>query len=118
AEDGIRDLIVTGVQTCALPIYDQGGPNDLGSGGTLFYLGGLEGYDVAHGQLPDTRNTTFAGRNLNASDAGTNNVLINAYLLNLASLKGHIHVGSMITLASIDGKSINTVTVVGTYQAS
>src|SRR2546421_8847477 len=22
AEDGIRDLIVTGVQTCALPIYD------------------------------------------------------------------------------------------------
>src|SRR3989440_3709951 len=23
AEDGIRDLIVTGVQTCALPIYDQ-----------------------------------------------------------------------------------------------
>src|SRR3989440_7601416 len=24
AEDGIRDLIVTGVQTCALPIYDRG----------------------------------------------------------------------------------------------
>src|SRR2546428_6989262 len=29
AEDGIRDLIVTGVQTCALPIYEgeaPGGP--------------------------------------------------------------------------------------------
>src|SRR5204862_2446667 len=25
AEDGIRDLYVTGVQTCALPIYCQGG---------------------------------------------------------------------------------------------
>src|SRR2546427_549414 len=25
AEDGIRDLTVTGVQTCALPIYDYGG---------------------------------------------------------------------------------------------
>ena len=25
AEDGIRDLIVTGVQTCALPIYTYGG---------------------------------------------------------------------------------------------
>src|SRR2546421_5889877 len=25
AEDGIRDLIVTGVQTCALPIYAQDG---------------------------------------------------------------------------------------------
>src|SRR2546421_8207597 len=24
AEDGIRDLIVTGVQTCALPIYNAG----------------------------------------------------------------------------------------------
>src|SRR2546428_14168730 len=24
AEDGIRDLIVTGVQTCALPIYNKG----------------------------------------------------------------------------------------------
>src|SRR6266849_10151726 len=25
AEDGIRDPLVTGVQTCALPIFDQGG---------------------------------------------------------------------------------------------
>src|SRR4029079_19823090 len=25
AEDGIRDKLVTGVQTCALPIWDQGG---------------------------------------------------------------------------------------------
>src|SRR2546430_17303048 len=25
AEDGIRDLTVTGVQTCALPIYEGGG---------------------------------------------------------------------------------------------
>src|SRR2546421_10960762 len=101
-----------------IPKNDQGGPNDLGSGGTLFYLGGLEGYDVAHGQLPDTRNTTFTGRNLNASDAGTNNVLINANLMRLGPLKGHIHIGSTIALASIDGKSIKTVTVVGTYQSS
>src|SRR5205823_11061913 len=26
AEDGIRDKLVTGVQTCALPIYDLGDP--------------------------------------------------------------------------------------------
>src|SRR6266436_8922968 len=31
AEDGIRDVAVTGVQTCALPIY--GGPRDDGVGG-------------------------------------------------------------------------------------
>src|SRR2546430_7445027 len=31
AEDGIRDLTVTGVQTCALPIYprDGGGPPEV-----------------------------------------------------------------------------------------
>src|SRR2546427_9940705 len=29
AEDGIRDLIVTGVQTCALPIYDDALPHQL-----------------------------------------------------------------------------------------
>src|SRR5205085_4219408 len=30
AEDGIRDLTVTGVQTCALPIYLVAAPMDLG----------------------------------------------------------------------------------------
>src|SRR5436305_4430355 len=104
--------------TSLLPKNDQGGPNDLGKGGTRFYLGGLEGYDVAHNQLPDTQNVTFTGRNLNASDAGTNNVLVNDNLVKLAPLKGHLHVGSTITLASIDGKTIKTVTVVGTYQTS
>src|SRR3989440_3707898 len=35
AEDGIRDLIVTGVQTCALPIYaDVGG--ERGDHGAIF----------------------------------------------------------------------------------
>jgi putative ABC transport system permease protein len=101
-----------------IPKNDQVGPNDLGSGGTLFFLGGLEGYDVAHGQLPDTQGVTFTGRNLNASDAGTHNVLISANLLTLAPLKGHVHVGSTITFASVDGKSVQTVTVVGTYQAT
>src|SRR5207248_6833586 len=28
AEDGIRDRTVTGVQTCALPIYDHPSPDD------------------------------------------------------------------------------------------
>src|SRR5206468_5219576 len=30
AEDGIRDLIVTGVQTCALPICPAGGAKGIG----------------------------------------------------------------------------------------
>src|SRR6266496_2950245 len=32
AEDGIRDLYVTGVQTCALPIFFEGKPIDLSKG--------------------------------------------------------------------------------------
>src|SRR3989475_9066258 len=36
AEDGIRDLTVTGVQTCALPIYENAGAEGVGvpQGGT------------------------------------------------------------------------------------
>jgi putative ABC transport system permease protein len=104
--------------TSLLTKNGQAGASNLGKDGTLFYLGGLEGYDVAHNQLPDTQNVTFTGRNLNASDAGTNNVLINDLLLRLAPLKGHIHVGSKITLASIDGKTLKTFTVVGAYSTS
>src|SRR5256886_5253322 len=33
AEDGIRDLTVTGVQTCALPIYTAGGRAGAGRAG-------------------------------------------------------------------------------------
>src|SRR5258707_10325898 len=35
AEDGIRDIGVTGVQTCALPIYEAFVALDDGPGGTL-----------------------------------------------------------------------------------
>src|SRR5690606_40394467 len=34
AEDGIRDFHVTGVQTCALPIWDHVGPSDRPDGPT------------------------------------------------------------------------------------
>src|SRR3990167_7378449 len=34
AEDGIRDLTVTGVQTCALPICQPGLPSPCPAGGT------------------------------------------------------------------------------------
>jgi putative ABC transport system permease protein len=88
----------------------------LGRGGVLSLLSSVEGYDVANGQVPDTSGLTIRkGRNLNASDAGTDNVLIAWQLVNLDPLKGHIDTGSTITLASIDGKTTRTVTVVGVY---
>jgi len=98
---------------------DKGGPSNIGFDGTIGLLSGFEGFDVAHGQFPDTTQNykIIAGRNLNASDAGKNDVLIESVLYNLAPLKGHIHVGSTIVFASQDGKTIQTMTVVGVYQS-
>src|SRR2546430_14995951 len=45
AEDGIRDLTVTGVQTCALPIYRRNTPRD-GSAPVLLYGYGSYGISV------------------------------------------------------------------------
>src|SRR5206468_7530800 len=38
AEDGIRDLIVTGVQTCALPISNVSGTATIQAGQTSFVI--------------------------------------------------------------------------------
>ena len=98
---------------------DKAGAGNLGFAGTSYYLSGFEGFNVANGQLPDTTQNykIAAGRNLNASDAGKDNVLIANTLYNLKPLKGHIHVGSTIVFASLDGKTIKPVTVVGVYES-
>src|SRR2546425_2311505 len=41
AEDGIRDKLVTGVQTCALPIFTVGATIALATGGLLLGEGGF-----------------------------------------------------------------------------
>ncbi len=91
----------------------------LGRAGVVESLSGVEGYNVASGQLPDTTNMTITdGRNLNASDAGTKNVLVQWQLVHLAPLKGQIGVGSTITLLSIDKKTSQTVTIVGVFRST
>ena len=97
---------------------DQGGSGDLGFAGTSYFLSGFEGFNVTNGQLPDTTQNyqIVAGRNLNASDAGKDNILIASTLYDLKPLKGHIHVGSVLVFASLDGKTIGPVTVVGVYK--
>ena len=78
-----------------------------------FFLSGAEGYDVGNNQLPDTSLLRItAGRNLSLNDAGTKAALINA---SLAGSPFYVQVGDTITLASIDGLSMQTVTVVGMY---
>ena len=85
----------------------------------VYFLSGIEGYNVGNKQIPDTQNMSITdGRNLNASDAGTNNVLVEWQLAHLDPLKNEIKVGSTITVASIDGKLTRTLTVVGVYRSS
>jgi putative ABC transport system permease protein len=95
------------------------GRSNLGFSGTVYFLSGFEGFDVSHGQVPDTSQnyTITAGRNLTPSDANSYDVLLSNTLATLAPLKGHIHVGSTVTFASLDGKSIKSVTVVGFYKS-
>ncbi len=75
-------------------------------------LSSLEGYDVVHTTLGLTM---VQGRSLNASDVGTNNVVINELLTSTGPFGMHLKPGDTITLTSVDGKTSKTVTVVGVY---
>ncbi len=108
-----------------LPLILRNAPQNpnfgtLGRLGVISLLSSVEGYDVANGSLPamgsDLKIT--AGRNLQASDAGTNNVLIPWPLANLPPLKGQIGVGSTISLIPVGGKAPVTLTVVGIYEST
>src|SRR5256884_698714 len=76
AEDGIRDVAVTGVQTCALPILDARADGSQGAGpdGTLRLFQGLEQrvperLDLPAPELPDTGEPgAIVWRRLGASD--------------------------------------------------
>jgi putative ABC transport system permease protein len=89
----------------------------LGREGTLYYLSGVEGYDVKHGQIPSLEDMQIvAGRNLNASDAGTNNVIVSVLLSKLDPL--HLKLNDKVVLSDVTRTHIQTVTVVGFYQQS
>lgn len=79
------------------------------------YLGGLEGYDLTQ-HVPSV--TIDEGRNLTASDATTNNVLVSNILTNHGWFPMGIKLGSLITLASADGSTLRTVKVVGIISIS
>jgi putative ABC transport system permease protein len=78
--------------------------------GEIGILGGIEGYNLAQ-NVPSV--TISRGRNLNASDAGTNNVLVSDFMTSDGWFNMGLKLGSTITLASADGKQLRTVTVVG-----
>jgi ABC-type antimicrobial peptide transport system permease subunit len=79
------------------------------------FLSTMEGYDLSQ-HSPSS--TIVQGRNLNANDAGTNNVVISDLLTSSGPFQMHLKPGDTITLASADGKTIRTATVVGVYARS
>lgn len=102
-----------------LPSGSKADPSttSLGRNGTLYYLSGIEGYDVGNNQLPSTQFLHItAGHNLGPQDAGTDHVLISYQLAVLDPL--HLKVGDKITLTGLDRLSTRTLTVVGIYRPS
>ena len=96
----------------------RGGPDNLGRQGAYALLSSFEGFDLAHGALPQTtivpgRNDHgVKGRNLTAADAGTTNVL----LPNAASLAPlNMKLGDTFVVASQDSKTTVTFKVVGFF---
>jgi putative ABC transport system permease protein len=76
------------------------------------FLSTMEGYDLSQ-HAPSS--TIVQGRNLNATDAGTNNVVISDLLTSSGPFQMHLKPGDTITFASADGKTIITAKVVGVY---
>ena len=75
-------------------------------------LSSLEGYDLAHSS---PAMTIVQGRNLNANDVGTGNVLISEQLTRTGELHMSLKPGDTITFVSANGKTQQTVTVVGVF---
>src|SRR5579875_460336 len=78
----------------------------------LRFLNTMEGYNLMR-SAPSS--AIVHGRDLNASDAGTGNVLISDLLASDGPFQMHLRPGDTITFASADGKTFRTVTIVGVY---
>jgi putative ABC transport system permease protein len=87
----------------------------LGRQGALFFLSGIEGFDVAHRQIPAVDNAPILqGRNLGPADAGTNNIVAPSLLSTLAPL--HLRVDDKILVSDINRSMTRELTIVGFYQ--
>jgi ABC-type antimicrobial peptide transport system permease subunit len=94
-----------------------GGATSLARDELLAYLSIPVGYDLANNHVPDApiirgASDTSVGRALTSADAGTTNVVLPQ---RASDAPLHAKLGSQIVLASQDGKTTLTVTVVGFY---
>lgn len=97
-----------------------GGATSLARDEMLAYLSIPQGYDLAGNELPAVRavqgtSDTSIGRSLTSKDVGSSNVILP---LRASYAPLHAKLGSQIVLASQDGKTTLTVTVVGFYTAT
>ncbi len=103
----------------SLPQAINGQPIQQVLGGSLQQnigvLGGVEGYNLVQ-NVPSL--AIEQGRNLKPSDANTNNVIVSALLTSGSWLGLDLKPGDTITLASTDGKTTKTVTIVGIISIS
>jgi putative ABC transport system permease protein len=102
------------VTTLPVAINDRPAQQSMPGGANrqqaLSLVNGIEGYDLAH-TLPAQKIT--AGRNLNASDANTNNVIVSQIMTSKGWGGMNLKPGDTITYTSLDGKVTRTVTIVG-----
>lgn len=100
----------------ALPVAINGYPAQQALPGgdlrqqDLNLLGGIEGYDLAH-TIPAQK--IIEGRNLAASDNGTDNVLVSQIMTSRGWAGMNLKPGDTVTFASPDSKTQKTVTIVG-----
>jgi len=77
------------------------------------FLSTIEGYDLS---LNPPSSKIVRGRSLNASDAGTNNIMISELLTDTGPFQMHLKVGDTITFTK--NGSLITTTIVGIYARS
>jgi ABC-type antimicrobial peptide transport system permease subunit len=108
----------TDIYTQMVPIAINGEPlqsvlpTDSTRQNVISNLSTMEGYDLSHTTLSST---VTQGRSLNASDVGTDNIMVSSLLTNSGPFHMHLKPGDTITFASADGRATRTATVVGFY---
>lgn len=103
----------------ALPVAINGNPvqsivTSKGSDrqAVISYLSTIEGYNLTT-TTPSVK--VIQGRNLNASDIGSNHILLNELLTRTGPFQMNLKPGDTLTFASQDSKITRVVTVVGIY---
>ena len=100
-----------------LPTKNAGSTTSVGRGGALYFLSGIEGYDVANNQIPAGSSVSvISGRNLRPDDAGTGNIVVSSVVTKNGPL--YLKLNDKIVVTNTQGSATHTLTVVGIYQTT